>query len=157
MFKKIRDFNELVVFEHTIFSASFMLISLVTASNIINGTGWFGYKVLFLSALALISARNFAMAFNRYADIEIDKKNARTSKRPSADGRISPKIILLFAILNAAAFVIVAYFINNLAFVLSVPFLVILGGYSYFKRFSFLAHIVLGISLGLAPDRKSVV
>ena len=48
-------------------------------------------------------------------------------------------------------FIAVAYLINSLAFYLSVPILVILGSYSYFKRFSEGAHIVLGISLGLAP------
>jgi 4-hydroxybenzoate polyprenyltransferase len=32
-----------------------------------------------------------------------------------------------------------------------VPILAVLGSYSYFKRFSALAHIILGISLGLAP------
>jgi len=41
--------------------------------------------------------------------------------------------------------------INDLAFYLSVPILIILGGYSLFKRFSPYAHLVLGVSLGLAP------
>jgi len=48
-------------------------------------------------------------------------------------------------------FVGVAYFINELALKLSIPILVILGAYTLFKRFSSLAHIILGISLGLAP------
>ncbi|MEJ2413998.1 MAG: UbiA-like polyprenyltransferase, partial [Sulfurimonas sp.] len=46
---------------------------------------------------------------------------------------------------------VVAYLINPLAFKLSFPILAVLGSYSYFKRFSSLAHIILGISLGLAP------
>lgn len=146
MLKQLKNLSELVVFEHTIFSSAFILIAMVVAAK-----GWFGYDILLLCALALISARNFAMAINRYVDIDIDKQNPRTKSRPSVDGRISPLKILVFAAINAVLFVIVSYFINNLAFILSLPFLFILGIYSYFKRFSTLAHFILGISLSLAP------
>ena len=104
-----------------------------------------------LGLLAAMFARNFAMGVNRYLDRDIDKLNPRTANRPSVDGRISEPMQLLFIIINALGFVIVSYFINNLAFMLSIPFLVILGGYSYFKRFSEFAHLVLGVALGLAP------
>ena len=57
----------------------------------------------------------------------------------------------LFIVANAIIFVICAYFVNSLAFWLSFPILAVLGGYSLFKRFSELAHLVLGLSLGLAP------
>lgn len=146
MLKHLKNLSELVVFKHTIFSSAFILIAMVVAAK-----GWFGFEILLLCALALISARNFAMAINRYVDIDIDKQNPRTKFRPSVDGRISPFSILCFAIINAILFVIVSYFINNLAFILSLPFLFILGIYSYFKRFSTLAHFILGISLSLAP------
>ena len=46
---------------------------------------------------------------------------------------------------------LVAYFVNDLALYLSIPILLVIGSYSYFKRFSYLAHIILGISLGFAP------
>ena len=52
---------------------------------------------------------------------------------------------------NALIFIGTAYLINSLAFKLSIPILAVLGGYSYFKRFSEYAHLVLGVSLGLAP------
>lgn len=151
MFKKIKNFSELVAFEHTVFSGAFILIAMVVASMEINKSVWFGFDTLVLCALALVSARNFAMGFNRYCDRDIDIKNSRTNKRPSVDGRISPLAMLLFCIINAIIFVLTSYFINNLAFYLSVPFLIVLGGYSYMKRFSYLAHLILGISLGLAP------
>jgi 4-hydroxybenzoate polyprenyltransferase len=112
---------------------------------------WFGFKLLFLGLLAALSARNFAMAFNRYADRDIDKYNPRTANRPSVDGRIGASNLLFFIGMNALVFVGVAYLINDLAFYLSVPILMILGGYSLFKRFSPYAHLVLGLSLGLAP------
>lgn len=151
MFKKLKDFNELVAFEHTIFSAPFMLIAILCASLQKNHSMWMGFETLILCALALIFARNFAMGFNRYLDRDIDAKNERTKTRPSVDGRISVGQMIALIFVNALGFVVVSYFINPLAFSLSIPFLAVLGGYSYMKRFSYLAHLVLGVSLGLAP------
>ncbi|NPA66330.1 MAG: 4-hydroxybenzoate polyprenyltransferase [Epsilonproteobacteria bacterium] len=146
LIKKLKDFNELVMFTHSIFSLPFIFIAMIVAAD-----GWFGFKLLFLGALAAISARNFAMGVNRYADRDIDAKNERTANRPNVDGRIDTKSMQLFIAFNAIAFIVVAAFINSLAFWLSFPILAILASYSYFKRFSEFAHLILGISLGLAP------
>ena len=142
----LKNFNELVMFQHSIFSLPFIFIAMIVSAN-----GWFGWYLLLMGALAAVTARNFAMGLNRYADRDIDVKNPRTAGRPSVDGRLSPNAILVFTLANALGFVAIAYFINELAFYLSVPILLVLGSYSYFKRFSALAHIILGISLGLAP------
>jgi len=139
------------MFQHSIFSLPFIFIAMIVSAN-----GWFGWFLLFMGALAAVTARNFAMGLNRYADRDVDAKNPRTANRPSVDGRLSSNSILAFTILNALGFIAVAYFINDLAFYLSVPILVVLGSYSYFKRFSALAHIILGVSLGLAPIAGSV-
>lgn len=149
LIRKIHDFSELVAFKHTIFSSTFILIAMIVAAR--ESHGWFGWRVLILCALALIFARNFAMAFNRLIDAKFDAQNPRTQSRPSVDGRISRAALFAFIALNALGFIGVSYFINALALALSLPFLAILGVYSYFKRFSALAHFVLGISLALAP------
>lgn len=143
---KLRDFNELVMFEHSIFSLPFIFIAMIVAAD-----GWFGFWLLVLGVLAAVSARNFAMGLNRYADRDIDALNPRTASRPNVDGRLDASSIMIFTAVNAFVFVAVAYMINPLAFALSFPILVVLGSYSYFKRFSSLAHVVLGVSLGLAP------
>jgi len=135
-----------VMFSHSIFSLPFIFIAMVVAAN-----GWFGWKLLGLGAISAISARNFAMGVNRYADKDIDIKNPRTKNRPNVDGRIQDIEMIAFIAINAIIFIVTAFYINNLAFYLSFPILVILGGYSYFKRFSSTAHLILGISLGLAP------
>jgi 4-hydroxybenzoate polyprenyltransferase len=142
----LNDFNELVMFKHSIFSLPFIFIAMIVAAN-----GWFGFKLLILGILAALTARNFAMGFNRFLDRDIDALNPRTVNRPNVDGRISPVQMFLFTFLNAFLFVVVAYFVNDLAFYLSVPILIVIGSYSYFKRFSYLAHLILGVSLGLAP------
>ena len=144
--KILHDLNELVMFKHSVFSLPFIFIAMIVAAH-----GWFGWRLLGLGVLAAVSARNFAMGFNRYADIDIDKANPRTANRPSVDGRLKKETILFFTLLNAAIFVVTAYMINSLAFWLSFPILVILGGYSLMKRISPMAHLVLGLSLGLAP------
>lgn len=144
--KLLNDFNELVMFKHSIFSLPFIFIAMIVAAR-----GWFGFTLLFFGIAAALTARNFAMGFNRYLDRDIDALNPRTTSRPSVDGRISAKQMLIFTILNALGFIVVAYLVNDLAFYLAVPILIVIGSYSYFKRFSYLAHIILGISLGLAP------
>ncbi|WP_041644458.1 menaquinone biosynthesis prenyltransferase MqnP [Aliarcobacter butzleri] len=146
LMKKLNDFSELVMFQHSIFALPFIFIAMVVAAN-----GWFGFKLLILGVLAAVTARNFAMGFNRYMDRDIDALNPRTVNRPNVDGRISANAMFIFVVVNALLFIVVAYFVNDLAFILSLPILIIIGSYSYFKRFSYLAHIILGISLALAP------
>jgi len=144
--KYLNKFNELVMFKHSVFSLPFIFIAMVVASH-----GWFGWRLLFLGLLAALTARNFAMGVNRYLDRDIDALNPRTASRPSVDGRVSAYEMLSFIVVNALVFVVVAYLINDLAFKLSLPILMVLGAYTLFKRFSALAHLVLGVSLGLAP------
>ena len=146
LIQKLNDFNELVMFKHSIFSLPFIFIAMVVAAN-----GWFGFKLLILGIFAALTARNFAMGFNRFMDRDIDALNPRTINRPNVDGRISATQMFLFTMANALGFIAVTYFVNDLALYLSIPILIIIGSYSYFKRFSYLAHIILGISLGLAP------
>jgi 4-hydroxybenzoate polyprenyltransferase len=143
---KLSNLSEMVMFSHSIFSLPFIFIAMLVAAN-----GWIGWKLLILGLFAAITARNFAMGVNRYFDRDIDALNPRTKNRPSVDGRVSERTMIIFMIGNAFLFVLVAYFINNLAFKLSVPILAILGTYTFFKRFSSMAHLILGLTLGLAP------
>jgi 4-hydroxybenzoate polyprenyltransferase len=149
--KLFSDFSELVMFQHSIFSLPFIFIAMLVASYLDSGSGWFGWKLLFLGTLAAVTARNFAMGVNRYFDRDVDILNPRTKGRPSVDGRVSNTQMIGFILINALLFVVVAYFVNSLAFKLALPILAVLGAYTLFKRFSSLAHLILGISLGLAP------
>lgn len=149
--KTIKDFNELVMFQHTVFSLPFIFMAMFVAAE-----GWFGWRLFVLGLFAAVTARNFAMSFNRYIDRKYDRENPRTKGRPSVDGRLNPAVVLLFTIINAVFFVAVSFYINPLAFYLSVPFLGILAFYSYVKRFSASAHLFLGLALGLAPIAGAV-
>lgn len=149
--KSLANFSELVMFKHSVFSLPFIFIAMIVASYHDSGSGWFGWKLLILGTMAAVSARNFAMGVNRYLDRDVDILNPRTQGRPSVDGRVTDTQMLGFIVINAALFILVAYFVNTLAFQLSVPILLVLGAYTLFKRFSSLAHLILGVSLGLAP------
>ncbi|GMT38959.1 4-hydroxybenzoate polyprenyltransferase UbiA [Helicobacter bizzozeronii] len=151
MWGKLKLFGALVAIEHTIFSSMFILIAIVVAWAQAHVGFVKGLWLLLLCGLALLGARNFAMGFNRLADRKFDCKNARTKDRPSVNGSLGVFSQLVFCVANALLFVGVSYAINALAFKLSFFFLLILGGYSYMKRFSYYVHLVLGVCLGLAP------
>ncbi len=151
IFKRVADFSELVMLQHSLFSLPFIFIAMIVASWQVSGSGWFGWRLFFLGLVAAVTARNFAMGVNRYLDRDVDSLNPRTKGRPSVDGRVSGGQMLGFVLINALLFVAVAYEINSLALVLAVPILLVLGAYTFFKRFSAAAHLILGVSLGLAP------
>ncbi|MEB2817283.1 menaquinone biosynthesis prenyltransferase MqnP [Campylobacter upsaliensis] len=154
---KIKDILELVVFKHSIFALPFLLSAMIVASKIKNDSVWFGFSALILGIICAVSARNFAMATNRLMDEDIDKDNPRCKDRPNISGRIGKMSVWGFILANALVFIVCSYFINALAFYLSFPVLFLLAFYSAFKRFSSLAHLVLGFCLGLAPVAGSII
>lgn len=158
---KIKDILDLIVFKHSVFALPFLFSSMAVGYKIARDTDFADApslaKAIILGVIAAVSARNFAMAVNRLMDEDIDKDNPRCANRPNISGRIGKKSVLAFIIINALIFIAVCYFINALAFGLSFAVLFVLGIYSAFKRFSSLAHLVLGFCLGLAPIAASVI
>jgi 4-hydroxybenzoate polyprenyltransferase len=111
----------------------------------------FSWWLLIQVVLCMVFARNVAMGFNRWADRDIDKDNPRTASREIPSGQISPRKALAFVIINALLFIVTASTINLLTALLSPVALAVIMFYSYCKRFTSLAHIVLGLSLSIAP------
>jgi 4-hydroxybenzoate polyprenyltransferase len=91
------------------------------------------------------------MAFNRLADRKIDAANPRTASRALPAGLVSPTAAAVFVAASAALLVLAAWQLNRLAFYLAPVALFILFLYSYTKRFTWAAHLVLGLSLAGAP------
>lgn len=152
----IKHYLDLVKFSHTIFAMPFALIGFtlgvqqkMTETTI---TNWQLYIYAFIGVLVcMVTARNAAMAFNRYLDREFDAKNPRTAIREIPKGIISPQNALRFVIVNCFLFITATYFINSLCFALSPIALFVILFYSYTKRFTALCHLVLGVGLSLAP------
>ena len=147
---RLNDYLRLVKFSHTIFAMPFALLSFTYA---IKTAGFDGCLWLLLLQVVgcMVFARNVAMGFNRWADRFIDAENPRTAMREIPSGVISAEGALRFVVINAVLFIVVAATINPLCGWLSPVALAIVMFYSYCKRFTSLAHIVLGISLGIAP------
>ena len=142
----MKNYLSLIKFSHTIFAMPFAFIGFFLASE--KEIEWI---ILIYIILCMILARSAAMAFNRYIDRKIDKKNSRTSKREIASGIIKPNHALIFVIINSLLFIICTYFINSICFYLSPIALLIILGYSLTKRFTSLCHFILGIGLSLTP------
>ena len=154
MKKNINNYLSLVKFSHTIFALPFALIGVFSAATISEGE--LSLRLFILILLCMIFARNAAMGFNRYADRKIDAINPRTASREIPAGIITSNNAAIFIILNVAAFIITTFFINLLCFYLSPVAIAIILFYSLSKRFTYLCHVVLGVSLSIAPIGASV-
>jgi len=144
----MKNYLSLIKFSHTIFAMPFAMIGFFLACKN------FEFEIIkfFYVVMCMIFARSAAMAFNRYIDREIDKKNIRTSKiREIPNGTIKAKNALIFVIINSIFFLFITYFINSICFYLSPIALIIILGYSYTKRFTSLCHLILGLGLSLSP------
>ncbi|MEO5569579.1 MAG: UbiA-like polyprenyltransferase [Bacteroidia bacterium] len=146
---KVSDYFSLIKFSHTVFALPFALIGFLLGAKEKNFQ--FEWKLPFLVLLCMVFARSAAMAFNRWADRDIDTKNNRTTMREIPSGKISADSALIFVITSSLLFIVCTFFINRICFFLSPVVLLVVLGYSYTKRFTSLSHLVLGLGLSLAP------
>ncbi len=138
---------EMIKWEHSIFALPFALTATVLAAN-----GWPSLRTLLLVVLCMVSARSAAMAFNRYADAELDAANPRTAMRALPAGHLSKGFVLFFTIAAAAIFLGCAALLNRLTLLLAPLALAVVLAYSYMKRMTRWSHLVLGLALGIAPS-----
>ena len=143
---KIRTTLEMIKWQHSIFALPFALTAMLLAAG-----GWPAWRTFGWILVAMISARSAAMAFNRWADADLDAVNPRTSNRALPAGLLTREFVLAFTGVAIAAFLLAAGELNRLTLALSPIVLVVLLGYSYLKRLTRWSHLGLGISLGLAP------
>ncbi|MGC9346614.1 MAG: UbiA-like polyprenyltransferase, partial [Anaerolineae bacterium] len=146
MFKGIRDFLELIKFEHTLFALPFAYLGMILAAR-----GWPSFREFAWITVAMAAARTVAMGANRLADRVIDAHNPRTATRPLASGRVKPHTAWVGTTLAGIVLVFAAWRLGALPLKLlplALPFLV---GYAFTKRFTWLSHYVLGFTDGLAP------
>ena len=136
----------MIKWEHSVLTLPFGLTGAVLAAR--------GIPNLHTSiwiVVALVAARSAAMAFNRLVDADIDAENPRTRIRALPAGKLSRQFVLGFVVVTAAILIFAAWQLNPLAFYLSPVSLAIVFFYSFTKRFTRWAHLVLGIAMGIAP------
>ena len=143
---KIGIFLEMIKFSHTIFALPFALTGALLAAG-----GFPSIRQTVWIILAMVGARTAAMAMNRLIDAGIDARNPRTAARAIPAGLIGKGLTLVFIIAAVALMMLAAYMLNPLCLTLSPIALFFLLLYSHCKRFTALAHVVLGICLAAAP------
>ncbi len=144
--KAIRDFLELIKFEHTIFALPFAYLGMLLAAE-----GWPSWSQFIWITIAMAAARTLAMGSNRITDRWIDSRNPRTAQRPLITGAISSQTAWTGTIIAAIILAIAAWQLSPLTFLLLPGAYLFLIGYSFTKRFTWISHFILGITDGLAP------
>ena len=147
--EKFKTLLEMIKFSHTIFAFPFALMGVVLAS-LANGKAP-GIGQVFWVCIAMVGARTTAMGLNRLIDAKIDAKNPRTAERHIPAGKVSLLEATLFILAAIIIFFFAAWMLNPLCFKLAPVALGFFVLYAYCKRFTHLAHVVLGICLAAAP------
>lgn len=145
-FNKLSTTLSMIKFEHTLFALPFALLGAVLAAD-----GFPSLWQLIWITVAMFGARSAAMTFNRIIDRDIDAKNPRTADREIPSGKLSIGFAWAFLYVSIALFELASWMLNWLTFALSPIALISVLGYSYAKRFTAFAHIMLGWALCISP------
>lgn len=143
---KIRKFLRMIDIENTLFGLPFAYLGTFLAVR-----GWPGVYSLFWITVAMISARTAAMCLNRLIDRKLDRANPRTQHWVMAREELPVPLIWLFALVLSGVLIYAAGQLNPLCLKLSPLAVLILWGYSYTKRFTWLCHLILGAAIGMGP------
>ena len=137
---------EMIKWEHSIFALPFALTGAMLAAH-----GWPRPVQILWIVICMITARSAAMAFNRWADADLDAVNPRTAARAIPAGVLTRGFVAVFTVFMAALFILAAAQLNRRTLWLSPVALAIVLLYSYTKRFTRWSHLFLGLALGSAP------
>ena len=146
MLKKLKIVLDMVKIEHTIFALPFAFMGAFLAARGLPRAAQIGWILL-----AMVGARSAAMAFNRLVDLPFDARNPRTSNRALPKKLVSRGFVVAFIVASSAVFIVAASQLNRLSLELSPLALGIIFLYSFTKRFTWLTHLFLGVSLACAP------
>ncbi|MEF3301808.1 UbiA-like polyprenyltransferase [Paenibacillus sp. GYB003] len=150
MWSKVKIFLEMIKFEHTLFALPFAFMGAILGSVIrfhsMPSWGQIGWIIV-----AMVGARSAAMGLNRLIDRVIDKKNPRTAMRAIPAGLLSVGEVLVFIVISFLLLFWATANLSPLAMKL-LPIAVFMTViYSYTKRFTWTCHLILGLTIGLAP------
>ncbi|MGB2751173.1 MAG: UbiA-like polyprenyltransferase [Pyrinomonadaceae bacterium] len=147
IWQKLKTTLAMIKFEHTLFALPFAFLGSILAAN-----GLPTWRQILWITVAMVGARSAAMTFNRIIDRDIDAANPRTANRELPSGKLSLTFAWVFLYISVAVFVLAAWSLNWLTFALSPVALLFVLGYSYAKRFTVFAHLLLGAALAISPS-----
>jgi 4-hydroxybenzoate polyprenyltransferase len=149
--KRLRLTLEMIKFEHSVFALPFALTGALLAFRETHlGRREFAGKLLWI-VLAMVAARSAAMTFNRILDRDIDARNPRTRLRHLPAGILTSRFAWGFVVIAVLVFLLAARALNPLCFKLAPAAMAVVFFYSFSKRFTTFSHLILGLSLGIAP------
>ncbi|OMD60173.1 MULTISPECIES: UbiA-like polyprenyltransferase [Paenibacillus] len=150
MFKKIGIFLQMIKFEHTVFALPFAFMGALLGSVVMSGTlptwsqiGWI--------VVAMFGARSAAMGLNRLIDRISDAKNPRTAGRAIPAGLLKIGEVVIFIGISFFLLFWAAFKLNPLSAKLLPIAVFLLVIYSFTKRFTWACHLILGLTIALAP------
>jgi len=147
IWQKLKTTLAMIKFEHTLFALPFAFLGAVLAAR--GFPTW--WQILWIT-VAMFGARSAAMTFNRIVDRDIDAANPRTAGRELPTGKLSVGFAWVFLYVSIGVFLLASYCLNWLTFALSPVALLFVLGYSYAKRFTAFAHLLLGLALAISPS-----
>ncbi len=144
---RLSTYASFVKLPHTVFALPFALVGVIIASYR-HAVTW---TMLGWVVLAFTAARFAAMGFNRIVDREYDARNPRTQMRELPRGAMTVREAWLSVAAASVVFIAASGALNRLCLLLSPIALIWVFFYSFTKRFTRLAHVVLGLGMSIAP------
>ena len=141
----LKTYLDFVKFEHTLFALPFAYGGMLLATR-----GWPGWSVFFWITVAMVGARTASMALNRVIDADLDARNPRTASREIPQGILKKRNGVALALVGFALLITAGWSLNPLTLALLPVAVIFLTLYPYLKRFTWLCHIWLGVTIGAA-------
>jgi 4-hydroxybenzoate polyprenyltransferase len=150
--QRLLTYGSFVRFSHSVFALPFALTGALLA---LHETGdWsvtnVGWRLLWI-IVAMVAARSAAMGFNRLADARYDALNPRTALREIPRGAMTRTEAAGFVLVSSTVFVVAAWMLSPLCFLLSPVALAIVFWYSLAKRVTSYTQLFLGLAMAVAP------
>jgi len=144
--QKVSLYLRMIKFSHSIFALPFAFTSALIAAS-----GIPSLRQIFWISVAMVGARSGAMGMNRIIDRQIDTDNPRTAGREIPRGVVKVSEASAFVLLSFFLMIGAAYMLNPLCLMLSPIAIGVLFLYSFTKRVTWMAHLVLGIAISAGP------
>jgi 4-hydroxybenzoate polyprenyltransferase len=149
---RLTTYASFVRFSHSVFALPFALTGALLALR--HTTDWTNAAIawrFWWIVVAMVAARSAAMGFNRLVDAGYDALNPRTAGRELPRRAMTRAEAIGFVSLLAAVFIVAAYELGWICFVLSPVALAIVFWYSLAKRYTTYTQLFLGLAMAVAP------